>query len=70
MTYYIGQAFRGVGGFVYIIDLSDPSNPKQLPPWQYPGGRQATWTGIQCGRLHSWCSRRHAVLRGATRVIR
>jgi len=36
-TYYIGQAFRGVGGFVYIIDLSDPSNPKQLPPWQYQG---------------------------------
>ena len=37
MTYYVGQAFRGVGGFVYIIDLSDPSNPKQLPLWQYLG---------------------------------
>lgn len=36
-TYYLGQAFRGVGGFVYIMDLTDPSNPKQLPTWQYLG---------------------------------
>ena len=37
LTYYIGQSFEGIGGFVQIVDLTDPSNPKQLPPWQYLG---------------------------------
>ena len=37
LTYYIGQSFRGIGGFMHIVDLSDPSNPKQLPPWQFLG---------------------------------
>jgi LVIVD repeat len=37
MTYYISQSFRGLGGFLYIVDLSDPSNPKQLPTWQFLG---------------------------------
>jgi hypothetical protein len=36
-TFYATQNFRGVGGFVYIFDLSDPANPKELPPWQYLG---------------------------------
>ena len=36
-TYYETQRFRGVGGFLYIVDLSDPSNPKELPHWQYLG---------------------------------
>jgi hypothetical protein len=37
MTYYLGQANRGIGGFMYIVDLSDPSNPRQLPTWQFLG---------------------------------
>ena len=32
MTYYIGQSFRGIGGLMHVVDVSDPSNPKQLPP--------------------------------------
>ena len=36
-TYYATQNFRGVGGFLYIFDLSDPANPRVLPPWQYLG---------------------------------
>jgi hypothetical protein len=36
-TYYLGQSFEGIGSFVQIVDLTDPSNPKQLPPWQYSG---------------------------------
>ena len=36
-TYYISQNFRGVGGFLYIVDLSDPSHPQELPPWQFLG---------------------------------
>jgi LVIVD repeat len=36
-TYYETQSFRGVGGFLYIVDVSNPSNPKELPPWQYLG---------------------------------
>jgi len=36
-TYYATQNFRGVGGFVYPFDVSDPANPKSLPPWQYFG---------------------------------
>ena len=37
LTYYIGQQFRGIGGFLYIVDLTDPSNPQQLPTWQFLG---------------------------------
>jgi hypothetical protein len=37
LTYYLGQSNRGIGGFMYIVDLSDPSNPKQLPTWQFLG---------------------------------
>src|SRR5215471_16080406 len=34
-TFYATQNFRGVGGFLYIFDLSDPAHPKALPPWQF-----------------------------------
>jgi hypothetical protein len=37
LTYYIGQSNRGIGGSLYIVDLTHPSNPKQLPTWQYLG---------------------------------
>jgi LVIVD repeat len=36
-TYYLTQSFRGVGGFLYVVDLSDPSHPRELPRWQYQG---------------------------------
>jgi hypothetical protein len=36
-TFYIGQNNRGIGGFVYVVDLDDPTNPKELPPWQFLG---------------------------------
>jgi hypothetical protein len=36
-TYWVSQSFRGVGGFLYIVDLTDPSNPQMLPPWQFLG---------------------------------
>jgi hypothetical protein len=53
-TYYAGQNFRGVGGFVYPFDVSDPANPKSLPPWQYLGdGRphslNLNWNGFLPG---------------------
>jgi hypothetical protein len=31
-TYYLTQSYRGVGGYLYIVDLSDPSHPQELPP--------------------------------------
>jgi LVIVD repeat len=37
MTYYLTQSFRGVGGFLYIVDVSNPSNLRELSPWQYLG---------------------------------
>ena len=37
LTYYIGQYNRGVSGSLYIVDLAHPSNPKQLPTWQFLG---------------------------------
>src|SRR5262245_40566478 len=36
-TYWLTQSFRGIGGFVYIVDLDDPSHPQMLPPWQFLG---------------------------------
>jgi len=53
-TYYATQNFRGVGGFVYPFDVSDPANPKLLPPWQYLGdGRphslNLNWNGFLPG---------------------
>ena len=30
-TYYLTQNFRGVGGHLYIVDLSNPSHPRMLP---------------------------------------
>src|SRR2546425_8287219 len=36
-TYYLTQSNRGVGGKLYIVDLDDPSNPQQLPTWQFLG---------------------------------
>jgi hypothetical protein len=36
-TYYLSQGLRGVGGFMYIVDLSDPSHPRELPTWQFLG---------------------------------
>jgi hypothetical protein len=32
LTYYETQSFRGIGGFLYIVDLTDPSHPQELPP--------------------------------------
>jgi len=53
-TYYATQNFRGVGGFLYIFDVSDPANPQALPPWQYLGdGRPHSlflnWNGFLPG---------------------
>ena len=36
-TYYLTQSYRGVGGYLVIVDLSDPSHPRELPRWQYLG---------------------------------
>jgi len=37
MTYYVGQANRGIGGTLPIVDVSDPSNPKLLRTWTFSG---------------------------------
>ena len=36
-TYYIGQSFRGVGGIMPIIDVTDPYNAKWLLNWTFNG---------------------------------
>src|SRR5262249_53447791 len=36
-TYYIGQTFRGVGGILPIIDVTDPYNAKPLLTWTFNG---------------------------------
>src|SRR2546427_5433939 len=38
-TYYLTQnsCCSGTGGPLYIVDLTDPSNPKQLPTWTFLG---------------------------------
>ena len=55
LTYYLGQSFEGIGGFMQIVDLSDPSNPKQLPPWQFLGdGRpHGVWLNAAGTRLYA-----------------
>jgi LVIVD repeat len=37
LTYYVTQSNRGIGGILPIVDVSNPSNPKQLLNWQFPG---------------------------------
>jgi len=37
MTYYIGQANRGVGGTLPVVDVSNPSSPKLLLSWKFAG---------------------------------
>ena len=37
MTYYIGQQFRGVGGILPVIDVSDPYHAKVLLTWTFSG---------------------------------
>jgi len=55
LTYYLGQTFRGVGGFMYVVDLTDPSNPQQLPTWQFLGdGRpHGVWLNKDGTRLYA-----------------
>jgi hypothetical protein len=55
LTYYLGQSFRGIGGFMYIVDLADPSNLKQLPTWQFLGdGRpHGVWLNEAGTRLYA-----------------
>jgi LVIVD repeat len=36
-TYYVTQGGGAANPTLYIVDLSDPSNPVMLPPWQYLG---------------------------------
>jgi hypothetical protein len=36
-TYYIGQSFRGVGGILPVIDVTDPYNAKWLLNWTFTG---------------------------------
>ena len=55
LTYYVGQSTLGIGGFLHIVDLSDPSDPKQLPPWQFLGdGRpHGVWLNEAGTRLYA-----------------
>ena len=55
LTYYLGQTNRGIGGFMYIVDLTDPSNPQQLPTWQFLGdGRpHGVWLKSDGTRLYA-----------------
>jgi len=53
-TYYLTQDYRGVGGFLYIVDLTNPSHPRELPPWQFngngrPHGLQLNPAGFEPG---------------------
>lgn len=36
-TYYGSHAFRGLGGIVSVVDLSDINNAQSIMEWQYPG---------------------------------
>jgi len=55
MTYYLTQNFEGIGGFLYIVDLTDPSNPVELPRWQYLGnGRpHEVWFNADGTRMYA-----------------
>jgi hypothetical protein len=47
MTYYGSHAFRGLGGIVSIVDLTDINNPKSIIEYQYPGdgrGHDYAWS--------------------------
>ena len=46
---------RGIGGFLYVVALDDPSNPQELPPWQFLGdGRpHGMWTNAAGTRLYA-----------------
>jgi len=37
LTYYSSQMFRGLGGIMPVIDVSDPSDPQHLLDWQFSG---------------------------------
>jgi hypothetical protein len=37
MTYYVGQANRGAGATLPVVDVSNPSSPKLLLTWTFPG---------------------------------
>jgi len=70
LTYYLGQSFEGIGGFMQIVDLSDPSNPKQLPPgnsWVMAGPTAcgSTRPGRGCTRGKPAGSATWATLRSA-----
>ena len=54
-TYYVGQNNRGIGGFLYVVDLDDPSKPWELPPWQFLGdGRpHGMWLNSAGTRLYA-----------------
>jgi hypothetical protein len=55
MTFYLTQNFFGIGDRLYIVDLSDPSNPQELPPWQFLGdGRpHEVWLNAAGTRLYA-----------------
>ncbi len=57
MTYYIGQANRGIGGILPVVDVSDPAHVKPLLTWHFSGdGRphdvnlNATGTRLYAGQ--------------------
>jgi hypothetical protein len=55
MTFYLTQNFFGIGDFLYIVDLTDPSNPVELPRWQYLGnGRpHEVWFNADGTRMYA-----------------
>ena len=54
-TYYVGQDFRGVGGWLHVVDLDDPRDPLELRPWQFTGdGRpHGIWLSADGTRLYA-----------------
>ncbi len=55
MTFYLTQNSFNIGDHLYIVDLSDPSNPQELPPWQFLGdGRpHEAWLNAAGTRLYA-----------------